>query len=708
MSFLQAIRQSKKTKIKHPTQLGFNVEQWKTAFEKYNVNTTEDKSIFLAGLWFFSQFERVREGLKQVPINSVPQSERIQIYIGFANSDFAISLHHVDADWQKTDKEQTVFMESKIGKKIPLSRTGVEYSHTEIADAITDAIKFPLAAALNEPKQTDASYNKQIESHILDTAKTLGSIHHLLHSQWMECLWGNLTFSTHERDGILTYLDPSDGVNEKFTIFRREHLFSQDVMLNFSGWQSFGKRGFKPLNKIPRVKSKNGIYTIYLRSDGEMDEWFEFYFKKECLLRSTRVRLFESDKHCHENLRLIELVDVWLAIDLVAKEIEKHFRENIRNSSKSDILNKSAKIKRGNLVKILKEFTQMSPAKIHTAISYFTFTGDVRSEIWIKPITNCSADTLCLNLIPFRVGDFNRVFDLVIKDTHKKSDLKVIGEEFEQKCRKKIAEHILKQPFFSHYEGKQLIEHNGEKHEIDLLIRCGNSLFLGEAKAFYNCCEPLEEYHLRERLQEGAEQVRLRKTFLENFTPLEIKQTFGFDDISPNFKVVPFIVSEQPNFIGSHIDGVPVIDIFALWHYMENGHTNIGQSVENGSVSNKQSFFKFSYYSTPTEAEENFAKFIKMSPVTLIPKLQIKPRYMPLLPCPDEYKWLNLPQLHYLGYELNTEMSQESLLELCSQVQSFYDQSSSDLSYEELDRFILSMREKNMPQPSSTPNNLEV
>jgi len=109
------------------------------------------------------------------------------------------------------------------------------------------------------------------------------------------------------------------------------------------------------------------------------------------------------------------------------------------------------------------------------------------------------------------------------------------------------------------------LKRKGESEEIDLLMRIGDTVLVGEVKCFLSPVEPSDRYNYLVALEGAADQARRKLEWVE-LNRATALAGLGITDPAKVVaaKLVPVVILNQGHGIGLSINDVPFIDL----HYL--------------------------------------------------------------------------------------------------------------------------------------------
>jgi hypothetical protein len=215
-------------------------------------------------------------------------------------------------------------------------------------------------------------------------------------------------------------------------------------------------------------------------------------------------------------------------------------------------------------------------------------------------------------------------------------DLDRRGPVFEELARGKIAEYLREARLLRDAQiAPQSLIVGPNREEVDLLVRIGRLVLVGEAKCQLFPVDAVESYRFQDRLHEGALQAARKATAVRDH-PEDIRIPLGLR--TEQITVVPFVLSNSLLGSGYPINDVGVIDLVYL-------DLLLREAQGTGS--------KERYYDNQTEAETRIPNLILRPPISRRLEPFIREQGRPLL---QGYADINMFYEYYY-VSLNTDLS---------------------------------------------------
>ena len=114
-------------------------------------------------------------------------------------------------------------------------------------------------------------------------------------------------------------------------------------------------------------------------------------------------------------------------------------------------------------------------------------------------------------------------------------------------------------------------EDRGFREEIDLLVRLGDLLIVGEVKCWLFPADPYEQFNHMRKLRAAAEQAKRKAGLLEGRPDVAAKALGLTEDECRKLRVVPLVIMNQGFGFSLNVDGCAVTDAAFLATYLGAG-----------------------------------------------------------------------------------------------------------------------------------------
>jgi hypothetical protein len=156
------------------------------------------------------------------------------------------------------------------------------------------------------------------------------------------------------------------------------------------------------------------------------------------------------------------------------------------------------------------------------------------------------------------------------------------------------------------------VRRNDKEEQIDLLVRLGGILIVGEVKCFLAPVEPMERFNYLSRLEEAGLQA-VRKAAWVTANPEVVADHLGLSpEDAKKLRPIPIVVLNQGTGFGLLAGGARIIDFHFLSLYLTDGEYHAGAAFNFAEKRGASQYH--SLYGNEREAEENFESIMARPP----------------------------------------------------------------------------------------------
>jgi hypothetical protein len=213
-------------------------------------------------------------------------------------------------------------------------------------------------------------------------------------------------------------------------------------------------------------------------------------------------------------------------------------------------------------------------------------TGKCFAEgLWIHPLVELSDDELLLVVPSILAGSRIRFGEKSLHELgrQKKMSHHYQGLRFEQRVRDETIAAIAQNNMLTNCVclPAALKRKGGDGEEIDLILRIGNTVIVGEVKCFVAPSESPERFNYIRNLEHAAVQAARKAAWLKNNLS-SVAEDLGIDKVDGQLNFIPLVILNQRMGSGLVIDGSTITD-FPLWKlYFSNSQYASGAAIARG------------------------------------------------------------------------------------------------------------------------------
>jgi hypothetical protein len=624
--------------IPQPTQKSFTLEKWANGFKASKGQDQEDRNLLIAGIWFYHKFEVIRTALPEQLLSELDEADRKKAVIANLNR----ALYVLDAHKQKVLEDQRKKIEASEGKlasfddllqlKFENTSLGTPMDPDTIVSVLVDGSELPLKYDSGETTATRISDLELVEKCL--RFFYLGQFYMSFEEFWASCLW--LGWVVKIADNTESIKPPQNDFQTYRTISeyrRRSIILNQKLVISKGLVDQIKalnndydpKKLFIEITKLGKAKKYSVSFVPLEKGEVPHEMWMKSSFYEFYLNELLTENLPANDGLCIE-----DLIMAWEVFSALYEAVSKTFPANTAVQKMGKLLQYSPQIDVSDLFEIISVGCKCNLSKAKSIVKALTFSGQLRGELWCKPIIEINDKNRIIAFLPVKTGHHLRTIELWMKFGG--IDLSTRGKLFEKYCIDEIgsfiedSEHC--REFVIHKTAVRLSKGPGSE-EIDLILVAGRHIFIGEAKCKLYPTDSIEVAHFMSTMTEASEQVLRKKAFAENslgdlLGKLSLKHEIKVD----NFKVHGFVLVNQPYMSGLKIADIPIIDLMILRTYITQGFFDrmAVVSPEGDLLSSNREFF----YENKSEAEENLPGYISSPPQVNLFKEHIKTKVNPI------------------------------------------------------------------------------
>jgi hypothetical protein len=628
-TFTEQVRESK---ISHPTKKSFTLSKWEKSFKESAASTEEDMQLFNAGIWIFKEFENIREKLKDAPLNFLPKRFIIRLLCGDTNR--SLNLVHR----RKVPKltEDTFSVEQVLQAKISGNIFGFDYRPDDLLTTEIDGARFPLIYVSNfKENHSKIKYSDLEILHKIWLMKILGQYYDILESIWEDCLWNGLIIDQTGTVDIIFNKDRFFMAIKAVAQYREQHLGMEFVLFATSMWRSELDDGIK--------RHLGERYIVTFHGAGKKRDYnlqIEPY-NPERIPSTLIFRLMAQESYFDDlvnlempkyfNLTLEHLFASWEIIYSLSEALMDKLPEDDSIKQINKLGQFAPSIKKVKLAKLFSKGLGIDNALAQNIVDLLTFKPEPNCEIWTHPLIELDSQTVIPVFTAAISGNLLRTLEYWLKNSG--IDFSDKGYLFEKTIRKSTELALKNSSKIKDYfvcPSSITFSSNDQKEELDLIIRIGNKLLLGEAKCIIYPTEPLNYFNYLKSIKHGIEQIKRKADLIKNKLEEFLISNPEINMVHhKTLEIIPFVITNRSLCVGFLIDGIPILDLLVLNKYFRDGKWEKFAFVDQGgekTVGETQWFYK-----TEEEAIENIKEYIINPPQINFYKKFIKIKKYPVL-----------------------------------------------------------------------------
>lgn len=610
----ELVRQLKAKTLAHPTNASFDAAAWKSAVSAIEAPTERDLQLGVAAVHFGSELASLRVSAIPSTVQGFDRRRLVRLLAAFANQQFLTLQEKVRKELKAQNRGRLFDME-RSQQLVVEGAGGQEMPPDDLLTYLVDSLphwlfhiwKVADEATLDEPESLGGFAAR---------AFRIFSIEHSLRHLWLEALW--LGSRLRNDDGALVDEPWDRDIAGRWVVWDQRDLQNITAEFHIDAGARIVAGGKLPpvvpaiertVIRISRPPSGRRVFVTGRASGAKseqrnhvserdvLDRLYTGLFMDEALPKSPG-----GDLTCREFSRAW-----WILKDmgrLAADDLGPAWWEN-----DNDVERFALTVGRDDLVRILVDCTKVSAERAGSIIDWFTCnpadTGRIFAKsVWAEPLLpEPGTGNLHVLLAPLlHASPVKRVESWMerggISDNR---GLKGKGKPFERHVRKVLSEVLADNDLLSdNFAVQHGLKRKGESEEIDLLLRVGDVVLVGEVKCFVAPSEPTDKRNHLDNLVKATVQAEAKRAWADANREA-VAAALGVDEArAGKLRMVPVVVLNHGFGMGLERQGVPVVDLHYLrlllgWGHYQSGarfERHVGMSYETVTLYRSQAEFE--------------------------------------------------------------------------------------------------------------------
>jgi hypothetical protein len=602
-----------KNKIKQPTQIGFQLAEWDAFWDKETQRSASDTELYLAGKAVFEILCEIRESLKDLYKLSpkISNEELIRIYVALSNRDREIL--------SKYSKENYKEAKNIFSATINAGPINNELTLQEVADNCVDGIENAIRQCvkrMHDGKELSLSEQPLDILAFATRESQLSQLYGMHESYWQALLWGEYRFIERDKSNRV-YAVVQDKteleVSAAYSHIRKQKLGAQlsaiagidEISNHFDNdkYISVSKSGKRQTFPPRNIKNADPA-LIHLNATWRSQAAFLIdEFPKDILEI--------GDAH---GFSVLNVIDVSRCLVLLAWQLTRKYPQDDGFYGAKKLLQFCPRASKLELAKGTAKVTGLSHQEVIRILEFLEYKAQKGQDLWCHP------------LIPTKTNEYAILTSALVTPSmirhvehwlvQLKLDISEKGESYENTVIQTLNSAVRSNKKINDFdEGvcRRIRLGNGEE-EIDLLMRIGNVVLLGEAKSIVTTDSPISQHRALGTLKHAAFQVqRKRKYLIEN-----MEKVFSFlgwtYKSEADYEVLGCVINSGRMFVGTRVDGIPIVDEKVLSAYFNSNKIPLFSKFEKGRSIHLSWFHLYDDF----EELKNHLKRYLMSPPQII------------------------------------------------------------------------------------------
>lgn len=579
MSLLDEIR---KEKYAEPTRSRFKRKMWEEWAS--SSSNSDDRSLAETALWIADQLSNIRKLVVMVDADyPASKYERCRAIVSACNRETILAgLRANKIMGQGRPPGSLIPVNKLVELKVDLDFG--KFSPDEIIQSVVDSCQIPLSLIEGN---SSSKITGKVDEKDLVAAINIGIAYSFVEDLWHKVVWRNYGV-INDGAGFSRFLpndvDLIDWQAE--SMYREDCLRLQEVAAAIGFAQSSANNTgiFKRrINKViglrkDRKRKVIDVGRVDYESLDDRTDLTTFYVQLPVYYQDVKAIEWE----CQKEVTLEILVESWRILGGLGKVLKKEMsklEERFVNGdvtpgdSSLDVIQYLRPLSISTLVSLIQRSLDLSPAVARGVIDFFTFNPERNSELWTQPFVKVSDDSVAPVIACLVDANVSRNVDKWLQQLGQ--DLTVRGPMFEKYIYSSFSDGDVSSIISSNFKclegGIKFSPQSGRSEQIDVVIRAGDMLLLGEAKC---TLRPTDDKMWARHLDviNGAVTQVNRKVECVNSNRKEFEALLRKNGVvfEGEFSVVPVVIMSCPIHVGKIVDGVLIADMPMLSVFFNN------------------------------------------------------------------------------------------------------------------------------------------
>jgi hypothetical protein len=564
--------------LAHPTNAAFDEGAWRSAMAALKEPTQRDIQLAVAAVHFGRELASLRVSAIPKTVRGFNRSRLVRLLAAFANQQY-LTLQGKVRKGLKAQKSGRKFDMERAQQLVVEGAGGQEMPPDDLLTYLVDSLPHWL---FHIWQVADDETSDEPES-VIDFAAhafRVFSIEHSLRHLWLEALWLGTRLG---RDAGALIDAPWDReLAERWFVWdqRQQMLLTAEFHIDAGAHIVSGGKVppvlpavDRTVIRISRPPSGRRVFVTG-RASGAKSEQRNHVSERDVLDR-LYTGLFMDEtlpKSPGGDLTCRELSRAWWILKdmarLASDELGPAWLED-----DGDVGRFALTVGRDDLVRILVECLGVTTERAGGMVDWFTCdpgdTGRLFSKsVWSEPmLPDPGTGNLHIVLAPLLSGSPVKRIEAWMErgGISDSRGIKGRGKPFERHVREVISGVLSANALLTDVAvAEHGLKRKGESEEIDLLVRVGGTVLVGEVKCFVAPSEPTDKHNHLVNLDKATGQAEIKRAWADTNRD-RIAEALNVDPArAAALRILPLVVLNHGFGIGLGRHGVPVVDL----HYL--------------------------------------------------------------------------------------------------------------------------------------------
>lgn len=612
--------------LPHPTARSFERQIWEEAIGSIDAPSARDNQLCIAAIYFGNEIAMLRKTFEARLFEGINRRTGVLLSIAMANQNFLaltrLAAESARRELRKKNGPQSVgsLARQPISGPYPGSKTTSDSAIATIVDTIPHCLERAMRLSTQVTPQKALWQQGSRLFAIL-------SVEHNLRNLWQTVLWEG--WALNQSNDVLG-MSPTD--SELATFWNAWHWRQEMIAMQGSLQEVIEERmtgrSYDPAAPFqdPTVigiggHSKEGRRFRFGSLSGR-ERGQSWHAAEHAALEASYLAPFIDTPlpHLDNELSCRDLQRAWCVLRDSAAVLASRVR--VKGPDDVDCTERLAlQIGRQELERAIAHCCRFSSEKAKLIVSFFLCDLEVISELftkglWARPLVPIDSDNVLITLAAVSVGSVTRRVENWLDRGGLSDRLATArrGTRYEAWVRDELASRIASNELLSNSQCcRTSVNRRSDHHEqIDLLVRLGGLLIVGEVKCLLTPVEPMERYNYLEKLNEAGVQAVRKAAWMAENPQIAVEYLGVSPEDAFKLRLLPIVVVNQGAGFGLLASGARVVDFHFLKLYLTDGSYHSGLAFNYPEKRGASRFQEL--YRNEREAEENFERTMARPP----------------------------------------------------------------------------------------------
>ncbi len=587
----------RKGALPHPTSVSFDRQRWINAIDELSQKTPRDYALATSALHYGVEIASLRHSHGAKLTHGLSRNGGLRLLAAAANQQFLTLSGKIKAATKGRKGQEPVHFE-QLDQAPIVNTAGQAMKADDHATTLVDTLPHWLHHIMGTV--VEDGYTTPTEpDQFAGRALMIASIERSLRDLWQQDLW-NGDF-LRKQNGVTIHGPADRATAERWFAWeqRQQSLLHQEMYLDLGAHVMTGGKlppapkvldrtvtGTFRAGKGPRrfkvrpVSGRKPADRVRVSEHDALERLYTGLFLDEPLPKLAEARI---------TCRLLNKA-WWLIADLVrclAHEAGRPWFEDDKGVGTF-----SFGVGKDELQRVLLDGLAIAAEQAQAIIAFLTIDPTDTKRLfgrgfWATPLlANGAGDRLYLIAAPLLIGSPLRRIEAWLErgGLTDQAGITGRGNPFESFVRVEISEALADNGLLAdHRVAPHALKRKGDSEEIDLLVRIGKVLLVGEVKCFVFPSDPIDRYNYLKHVEHAIRQARTKAAWADKNRD-QAGALVGVTDSASAaaLTILPLVVTNHGIGLGLSVDGVTVTDLHYLRLLMSSGQYQGDTRFERG------------------------------------------------------------------------------------------------------------------------------